>query len=113
MPTTAKQCRWLVQMEPNWVMNFTHLNSHGLRLRGGTTFLPKVYFGLLSGSYIEMIKILETHCVPNLSKFIKGIFVLNMEPHSYSFFLGKLIIHTLIEIIYIFFHIFYVQKSNY
>jgi len=72
MPTIAKQCRWLVQMEPNWVMNFAciHLNSHGLKLRGRTTFLPKAYFGLLSGSYIEMIKILETHCVPNLSKFI-------------------------------------------
>ncbi len=70
MPTIAKQCRWLVQMEPNWVMNFpcTHLNSHGLKLIG--TFLPKVYFGLLSGSYIEMIKIVETHYVPNLSKFI-------------------------------------------
>jgi hypothetical protein len=59
-------------MESNWVMNFacTRLNSHGLKLIGGTTFLPKVYFELLSGSYIEMIKILKTHCVPNLSKFI-------------------------------------------
>jgi hypothetical protein len=40
-PTQAKQCKWLVQMEPNWVRDllWIDLDSNNLDLGRGTNFL--------------------------------------------------------------------------
>ncbi len=58
----ARQCRWLVQMEPTLghglVLNSLH--SHHLELEKATTFLPIVYYGSLYGDYIEINFFLKT-----------------------------------------------------
>jgi hypothetical protein len=41
--------------------------SHGSNLKGGTTYLPIVYFKVVHGDYIQMIKVLGTPKMDSLT----------------------------------------------
>jgi hypothetical protein len=68
----AKQCKW--SQIGSWTYIKLTLDSHGLNFERGTIFLHIIYFGVVNGDYIEMVKIPQSlkidlqslNCVPTL-----------------------------------------------